>query len=264
MDIVLIPGFWLDASAWDGVVPALTAAGHTVHPLTLPGLTPGADRSDVHLADHVDAVVAAVDAVPDGRPVVLVGHSASGGLAYAAAGRRPHRIARVIYVDSGPMGEGHAINEDLDPGIVDHVLPPWEEFDDDDLADLTDELRTQFRARAIPQPGHTVREAHHHAGDPAVRRAVPGTVIACEYPAAQLRSLMEVDHPYVRELALLSDYEIAALPTGHWPMLTKPAELVDAILAAIERSGDGRAAHPDGSGAGRDAVVGRDDSAPRD
>jgi len=38
MDVILIPGFWLNAASWDGVVPALEAAGHRVRALTLPGL----------------------------------------------------------------------------------------------------------------------------------------------------------------------------------------------------------------------------------
>ncbi|QAY71254.1 alpha/beta fold hydrolase [Xylanimonas protaetiae] len=238
MDIVLIPGFWLDASAWDDVVPALEAAGHTVHALTLPGLTPGADRSGIHLSDHVDAVVAAIDAVPDDAPVVLVGHSASGGLAYAAAAQRIDRVPRVVYVDSGPMAEGDAVDAGLDPAVVDHELPSWDQFGDEDLVDLTDALREQFRARAVPQPGNTVREAHHYTGSADERRTIPGTVIACEYPAEALRALMGQDHPYVRELSLLTDYEIVDLPTGHWPMLTRPAKLAEAILAAVDQDVD--------------------------
>jgi len=38
MDIILIPGFWLDASSWDEVVPPLRQAGHRVRALTLPGM----------------------------------------------------------------------------------------------------------------------------------------------------------------------------------------------------------------------------------
>lgn len=233
MDIVLIPGFWLDASAWDDVTPTLEAAGHIVHPLTLPGLTRDADRSGIHLSDHVDAVVAAIDAVPDDAPVVLVGHSAGGGLAYAAAGRRPDRIARIVYVDSGPMGEGDAVDAKLDSAVVDHELPAWEDFEDEDLVDLTEELRADFRARAVPHPGHTVREGHHHEGDPAVRRAIPATVIACEMPSQVLRSLMEQGHPFVRELAACTDYEIVDLSTGHWPMFTRPRDLAQAIVTAV-------------------------------
>src|SRR5436190_148344 len=37
MDIILIPGLWLDASSWDEVIPALRQAGHRVQRLTLLG-----------------------------------------------------------------------------------------------------------------------------------------------------------------------------------------------------------------------------------
>ena len=234
MDIILIPGFWLDASAWDDVTPPLVEAGHTVHPVTLPGLeSVDADRSAIHLADHVDAVVAAIDAVAPPAPVVLVGHSAGGGLVYAASDRRPDRVAHVVYVDTGPMSEGQAVDADLAADVVDHDLPAWEQLEDEDLVDLTEELRAQLRARAIPQPGATVREGHRLSDDDR-RLDIPSTVIACEFPAAALRELMTQDHPYTRELSRLRKAEIVDLPTGHWPMFTKPAELAQAILAAVD------------------------------
>src|SRR6266498_1721829 len=112
MDIILIPGFWLDASSWNEVAPVLEQAGHRVRPLTLPGLeSRDAHRSGIRLRDHVEAVVAAVDEA-DG-PVVLVGHSGGGAIAYAAADARPDRVARVVYVDSGPLADGGAINDEL-------------------------------------------------------------------------------------------------------------------------------------------------------
>ncbi len=235
MDIILVPGFWLDASAWDDVVPVLEAAGHTTHPLTLPGLeSADADRSGVHLKDHVDAVVAAIDAVPGDAPVALAGHSAGGGLVYAASDARPDRVAHVVYVDSGPMADGHAIDADLPADVADHHLPAWDELDEEDLVDLTDELREQFRARALPQPGATVREEHRLSDDDR-RRDVPSTVIACEMPGSLLRNLMEAGHPYVAELSRHRNYEIVDLPTGHWPMFTRPADLGEAIAAAVSR-----------------------------
>ena len=80
MDIVLIPGLWLDGSTWELVSP-LEAFGHHAVPLTLPGQGDGA--SGATLDDQVAAVVAAVDALA-GRPLV-VGHSAAATL----AGPRP-------------------------------------------------------------------------------------------------------------------------------------------------------------------------------
>ena len=47
--IILVPGFWLGAWAWDEVAADLRAAGHDVTALTLPGLeSKDADRSGDH------------------------------------------------------------------------------------------------------------------------------------------------------------------------------------------------------------------------
>src|ERR1700733_1636808 len=98
MDIILIPGFWLDASSWDEVVPALEQAGHRTHPLTLPGMeSRDADRSGITLRDHIDAVVGVIDSLdPADGQVVLAEHSGGGAIAHAAVDARPDRVARVI------------------------------------------------------------------------------------------------------------------------------------------------------------------------
>ncbi|KRE59160.1 esterase [Arthrobacter sp. Soil736] len=233
MDIILVPGFWLDASSWSEVTPPLVAAGHRVHPLTLPGLeSVDAPRAGIGLRSHIDAVVAAVDAI-DG-PVVLVGHSGGGAIIHGAVDARPDRVARAVYVDSGPLGEGGVINDELPAEGDDVPLPPWEGFEEADLTDLDDGLRAAFRARAIPQP-RGVAQDQQRLHD--VRRYdVPATVIACEFPSSLLTEWIDASHPYVAELARINDVEFVDLPTGHWPQFTKPAELGAAILAAVDRA----------------------------
>ena len=230
MDIVLVPGFWLDASSWSEVTPTLAAAGHRVHPLTLPGLeSVDASRAGIGLRDHIEAVVAAVDAIAD--PVVLVGHSGGGAVIHGAADARPDRVVRTVYVDSVPSGEGDVINDGL-PAVGDEVpLPAWEEFDEADLTDLDEELRAAFRARAVPEPVAVTRDRQHLRDER--RFDVPATVIACEFPARQLAEWIGAGEPYVAELGRIRDVEYIDLPTGHWPQFTKPAELGAAILAAV-------------------------------
>ncbi|UEL28643.1 alpha/beta fold hydrolase [Pseudarthrobacter sp. L1SW] len=234
MDIILVPGFWLDASSWQEVVPTLEAAGHRPHPLTLPGLeSVDADRAGISLQDHIDFVVAAIDAL-EGK-VVLVGHSGGGAIIHGALDARPNRVERAIYVDSGPLGEGDVINNELPADGNDIPLPPWDGFEDADLIDLDDGLRKAFRARAIPQPkGVAYGKQHLHD---TRRYDVPATVIACEFPSSLLREWIDAGHPFVAELARVSDVEFVDLPTGHWPQFTKPAELAQAILAAVDRTG---------------------------
>lgn len=233
MDIILVPGFWLDASSWSDVTPVLTAAGHRVHPLTLPGLeSVDASRAGIGLRDHINAVVAAIDAV-DGR-VVLVGHSGGGAIIHGAVDARPDRVARAIYVDSGPLGDGDVINDELAADGDDVRLPDWGDFEEADLVDLTDELRAQFRARAVPEPRRVTSDPQHL--DDERRYDVPVTVIACEFPSAMLTQWIKAGQPYVAELARVRDVEYMDLPTGHWPQFTRPAELGAAILAAAERT----------------------------
>jgi pimeloyl-ACP methyl ester carboxylesterase len=232
MEIILIPGFWLDGASWDEVAAPLRDAGHSVHAVTLPGLeSRDADRSDIGLRDHVDAVVTVVDAIPDS--VVLVGHSGGGAIAHAVADARPERIARVVYVDSVPLGHGDAINDALPVVDGEVPLPDWSAFGEEDLVDLDDDLRDRFRSIAIPEPVAVARDTQVLGDDR--RYDVPVTVITSEFPADRVRGLMAESHPYVAELAKIRDVEIVDLPTGHWPQLTRPRDLATAILAAVDR-----------------------------
>ena len=235
MDIILVPGFWLDATSWSEVTPPLVAAGHRVHPLTLPGLEAvDASRAGIGLRQHIDAVVAAIDALdPALGPVVLVGHSGGGAIIHGAIDARPERVRRAVYVDSGPLGEGGVINDELPVDGDDVPLPPWDVFDEPDLVDLNDDLRAAFRARAVPQPRRVASDRQQLHDER--RYDVPVTVIACEFSSAMLTEMVAAGHPYVAELARIRDVEYVDLPTGHWPQFTRPAELGAAILAAVDR-----------------------------
>jgi pimeloyl-ACP methyl ester carboxylesterase len=230
MDVILIPGLWLDGSSWDEVVPILDRAGHRTHPLTLPGMeSADADRSKITLRDHVDAVVGVIDSL-DGE-FVLVGHSGGGAIAHAALDARPDRVARAVYVDSWPTGAGRPINDGFPTANGEIPLPDWSVFDDEDLVDLDDERRAAFRERAIPSPEHVASDKQQLSDDR--RYDVPATVIACEFSSAMLRDWMGQGEPALQELAKVRDVAYVDLPTGHWPQFTRPADLGRAIAAAI-------------------------------
>src|SRR5947207_1749152 len=132
--IILVPGFWLGAWAWDGVAADLRASGHDVTALTLPGLeSAGADRSTITLTDHVNAIVESVRTAE--APVVLAVHSASGFSGYAASDRVPERIAAMVYVDTAP-GKGA-----MDPEFGGAEKPlVWKDIEaEENLDGLTEE-----------------------------------------------------------------------------------------------------------------------------
>src|SRR5947207_1235978 len=95
--VVLVPGFWLGAWAWDEVADTLRADGHDVTAVTLPGLeSVDTDRSAITMSDHVDAICEAVEAA--GAPAVLAVHSGAGASGYAVTDRIPELIAAMVYV----------------------------------------------------------------------------------------------------------------------------------------------------------------------
>ena len=228
MELILIPGLWLDASSWDDVVPVIEQAGHRARPLTLPGMeSRDADRSGITLRDHVDAVVAAIDAA--GEDVVLVGHSGGGAVAHAAVDARPDAVRRVVYVDSWPVGNGGCINDEIPAQNGEMPLPDWSFFEPEDLVDLDDDLRAAFRARAIPSPQRVAADKLELSDER--RYDVPITVIACEFTGEQARGWMAQGG--LAELAAVRDKHVVDLPTGHWPQFTRPRDLGEAIVAAV-------------------------------
>jgi pimeloyl-ACP methyl ester carboxylesterase len=226
--IVLVPGFWLGAWAWDDVVPRLRADGLEVTAITLPGLeSQDADRSAITLSDHVDAICDAVRAA--GRPVVLAVHSGTGFSGYAATDRVPDLISRMVYVDSAP-GKGA-----LDPGLEGDKAFDWDELAaEENLDGLSDEQVETFRQRAVPEPGGVLREDLELTND--ARLDVPTTMICTGFPSDQIqKAAVEHDWAWLAGVRELRNITWVDLPTSHWPMWSRPQELA-AILSDIARA----------------------------
>ena len=224
--IVLVPGFWLGAWAWDEVAAALRADGHDVTALTLPGLeSVDTDRSTVTLADHVATICAAISAA--GRPVLLAVHSGAGAPGYAVTDRIPEQIAAMVYVDSAPaIG---AIEADF-TGVELPLPPPEELAQQENLSGLTEEQLATFRRRAVPEPAAAVRESIDLT-NPA-RLDVPSTLVCCGIPGATARQLAEAGNPMFAPILELHDLDYVDLPGGHWPMWAQPAGLAE-VLGSI-------------------------------
>ena len=222
--IILVPGFWLGAWAWDEVAAALRADGHDVTALTLPGLeSADTDRSAITFADHVDAIVKAVEAAD--RPVVLAVHSASGFSGYAASDRVPERIAAMVYVDTAP-GVG-ALDPDFE-GVEKPMV--WADIEaEENLDGLSEEQKEKFRQRSVPVPGGVLRGSVELSND--ARRDIPSTLICTGFTAEQYQTYAK-EHPDWAFLAGIPELRNATwvdLPTSHWPMWSRPQELAGII-----------------------------------
>jgi pimeloyl-ACP methyl ester carboxylesterase len=231
--IILVPGFWLGAWAWHEVADLLHADGNEVTALTLPGLeSADADRSNISLDDHVEAITGAVRAA--GRPVVLAVHSGAGASGNAACDRVPELIAEMVYVDSGPPSGA------LDPGMEGTELPLPSAEDlaaEENLDGLTDDQLETFRRRAIPEPAGPIRDAPELKND--ARLDVPTTVICTGFTSEQVKGAVREGQTWIAGLAELRRVSYLDLPTSHWPMWSRPKELAE-ILAELANRHPGR------------------------
>ena len=231
--IILVPGFWLGAWAWDEVADLLRADGHDVTAITLPGLeSRDVDRSAITFADHVDAIESALAAA--GRAAVLVVHSATGFSGYAASDRVPERIAALVYVDTAPG------KPPLDPDFADVEKPlDWPAVsEEENLTGLSDAQLATFRERAVPVPGGVLRDPYTFTND--ARRDIPSTIIATGYSAADYQTYTR-DHPewpFLAGIPELRDVSWIDLPTSHWPMWSKPHEIARIIGDVATAAGE--------------------------
>jgi pimeloyl-ACP methyl ester carboxylesterase len=229
--IVLVPGHWLGAWAWNAVAADLRGRGHHVIAVTLPGLDPDdRHRASVTVADQADALRSAVEAAAaEGCSVVLVAHSGAGLPTSVLLDRDPTAVARVVYVDSGPSSNGAAFDASVPPEQDEVPLPPFEQLRAS-LDGLSEEDFERFRERAVPEPAAVVRDPVRLENDS--RRDVPSTIIACSYPCEVMMQMAREGHSMMAEVATLRDVELIDLPTGHWPMWSRPADLASAIATA--------------------------------
>jgi pimeloyl-ACP methyl ester carboxylesterase len=107
-NIILVHGAMHGAWCWEQTTPLLSAMGHSVRAIDLPGL--GADRTpaeSVTAEDWAAAVANAVSAM-DG-PVVLVGHSLGGTAISQGAERVPDKVCGLIFVSAILIEAGETI-----------------------------------------------------------------------------------------------------------------------------------------------------------
>lgn len=135
---VLVHGAWHGAWAWEKVVPLLKDAGHEVVTFDLPGHGEDATETrDVSLQAYTDRVVEELDASDE--EVILVGHSMGGLPITQAAGQRPGKVAKLVYLTAFLLEEGQTL---LDVSGPDNglVIPNLEFSEDQSSAVVKDEI----------------------------------------------------------------------------------------------------------------------------
>jgi pimeloyl-ACP methyl ester carboxylesterase len=224
---VLVPGAWLGGWAWKKVVPSLVRKGHEVYAVTLTGM-----GERVHLASKEVGIETAIQDVlnvieyNELNDFVLVGHSFAGKVVAAVADRAPERVRMVLYLDAfrpqkvrTPQG-GFEPNEfgSLKPGQW--AIPLTGEIIDNIGKDVQGPDRKWMLSKATPWPVK-------HSTEPVTLSknfdSLKSAYIFCTESGDPVDEILKgkwgkLDGPY------------RVIESGHWPMITKPNELVEDML----------------------------------
>jgi pimeloyl-ACP methyl ester carboxylesterase len=223
---VLVPGAGGDAFYWYRVVPLLHAAGHEAVAVDLPAGQDGAG-----LAEYADAIVRAMG---DARDVVLVAQSMGAYSAPIAAASRGG-VARIVLVAPMIPAPGEPADEFWRATGQDEARRAFALAEGRD-PDAPFDLHEMFLHDVPPDVAERLlaegdsRDEGKSFEDPWPLDAwppVPTSVVA----GARDR-LFPLE--YMRRLARdrLGLEETTVIDSGHLPALSRPEELVRAILAA--------------------------------
>jgi pimeloyl-ACP methyl ester carboxylesterase len=232
--ILLIAGHWLGAWAWDEVLDHLNTDGTRATAMTLPGLDgddPG--RSARTLDDQAAAILDQLArlGVSSDQPATIVAHSGANFPVSLVLDRHPELVQRMVWVDSGPVATGSVFAPDLPDAVPELPLPPLDVLAQQASLDgLSTAVLERFRTRAVAEPGPVLRQSVELTND--ARRRIPTTLVCCSLPSAKVLELARTGHAMFAEVAALEHLDVIDLPTGHWPMWSRPRDLAEAIRSA--------------------------------
>ncbi len=229
---VLVPGAWLGSWVWKKITPLMRNKGHDVYTLALTGM-----GERVHLANKDYGIEVAVQDVinliefGDLKDVILVGHSFAGKVVSLVADRIPERVKMVIFLDAmvpkkaeGPQGgrsewkpEHIKIVEDDARNNGDGWRLPLTDGILVDIVDIKGEDWEWFGSKITPWPLKLLWD--------------PISVGRNYFEARKAYILCTRGGDNIQEIidgGLDGEYRV--IDSGHWPMVSKPKELTEALL----------------------------------
>ncbi|MDU8925968.1 alpha/beta fold hydrolase [Alisedimentitalea sp. MJ-SS2] len=236
-DFLLVHGAAHGAWCWRDLIPALTARGHSVRAIDLPGhggdLTPIAD---VTLDAYAIAILSAIDS-----PVTLVGHSMAGYPISLAAERAPDKITRLVYLCAYLPAGDRTLAERRQENSHQPLLPALIHADD----------RKSFRV----DPARS-RDLFYHDCPPGTAtyanarlcaQAVQPSNIPCplgaayaSVPRSYIRCMDDHTIPPELQVAMTADWparDVCEMPTGHSPFFADPEGLAELLGDIADQDG---------------------------
>ena len=218
--VVLVHGAFADSTSWEKVIPLLKKKGLNVVAVQSPLSS---------LANDVDAVKKAIDAAPG--QVILVGHS-WGGTVITQAGNN-EKVTALVYVAAFAPSKDQSVNDML----KDFPKPEWfgsVKVDSRGFLTLPPEAVGTFFAQDLPAAkvktiAVTQGPINSKAFDDKVTETAWSSKPSFYIVAAQDRI---INAEFEKLMAKNIGATTTILQSSHVPMLSKPKEVADVIIAA--------------------------------
>lgn len=232
--IVLVHGSWLGGWSWRAVIEELRNGDAVVYGPSLTGLGERSRlaRPEVGLRTHI-ADVAGLLRSEDLHDVVLVGHSYAGLVVGGAATIERGRVSALVFLAANLPANGRSLLDEWSPRgrawLDDEVRTKgagWLIPVPDDLRelapDLDDATLVWARERLVPQPLRTFTEPLSFTEE--ILETMPHTFIHCSLDASKLPDSVQPER----------GWRIRTLDSGHWPMLSRAADLAHLLREVAE------------------------------
>lgn len=232
---MLVHGSWMDASAWDKVVPLLENKDYAVTAVNLPGH--GSDNTpfeQIQLQSYVDAVK---DAIGDKTNVILVGHSMAGMVISQVAEDIPTQLEKLAYVAAYLPQNGESLYDLSQQDQDSHIGNYWRQDDPEHYspASIANEgIKECFAADcddAIVQ-----KLIQNHKADALAPLATPVHLTADKFGQVKkvyVHTTQDNAVSYYLQRLMVSKtpvWAVYALDSSHSPFFSHPAELADLIV----------------------------------
>jgi pimeloyl-ACP methyl ester carboxylesterase len=220
--VLLVPGSWHGAWAYDQVADRLTHAGVTVTAIDLPS-NDGASGLDRDAA----AVRGALDMINE--PTVVVGHS-YGGIAVSEGAAGTENAVGLVYLAAFMLDKGESL---LD--AMQHQLPEWISLDEAAGSHIAQNAEEVLYGDCPPQvaadaKARLSRQSVAAIATPQTQAAwqsVPSTYLICDEDRAV--------PPPVQEMMSQRAQTVRRVPASHSPFFSRPDDVADVVLQALGR-----------------------------
>jgi pimeloyl-ACP methyl ester carboxylesterase len=232
---ILVHGAWEGSWTWEYTVPFLKQHGHRVTAIDLPGSLGNAEAiPEVTMARYVETVAGVIR--PLDHKVVLAGHSMAGAVISQVAELIPEKVERLIFAAAFLLKDGDTVLAAMQRDPAGEFLPEITFSEDQSYASASEET---FRDKAF----HDVDEAlirhsfplmmERQATEPFLAKAILSDKKFGSVPKTYIRTSIDKMVSPVLQEEMIGNWEVDqvhVLPSGHFPTLSMPEKLAEAML----------------------------------